>query len=221
MLAFASLSAFAALLVSSVAGQSSTSTSAAPAKTVVITVGGNTTANSSLVFQPEQVYANVGDTVYFNFTQGNHTAIQSLFATPCLPANYANNTINGFYSGFRPTNNGTAFSGLTVEITPDLQNTTLWFYDWTLCGKGGVGAINPNNSYGSYQNFDAFLRNAERLNGSTAATHSYTTPTQTGSSQPTSSSSGNTSSSGASSQIQIFWSMAATLPLLAAGAMLL
>lgn len=35
-------------------------------KTVVITVGGNTTSNAGLVFSPESVVVDQGDTVFFN-----------------------------------------------------------------------------------------------------------------------------------------------------------
>jgi hypothetical protein len=35
-------------------------------KIVVITVGGNTTSNAGLVFSPESVVADLGDTVFFN-----------------------------------------------------------------------------------------------------------------------------------------------------------
>lgn len=41
---------------------------AVAAKTVVITVGGNTTANPGGVFQPQSVAASVGDQVVFNCT---------------------------------------------------------------------------------------------------------------------------------------------------------
>ncbi|KAL1731038.1 Le.flp1-like protein [Schizophyllum commune] len=138
--------------------------SLAAARDIWIQVGGNTSDNASAVFQPQQVTAQLNDIVFFNFTQGNHTVTQSLFASPCIPANLANSTINGFDSGFRDAGNSTAITQLSVPITPQIENQTLWFYDYNTCGEGGVGGINVNDS--DYENLEAFTRNAERLNGS-------------------------------------------------------
>lgn len=96
-------------------------------------------------------------------TNGTHSAIQSSFAEPCVPVHETNTTINGFYSGLRDTVNGTAKTTLAVEIKEADANRTIWFYDIWGCGEGGVGAINTNNS--DWENFDAFVRNAKRLNG--------------------------------------------------------
>ena len=160
----------------------------ASAKTITIVVGGNgTTQDASKIFQPQEVTAAVGDFVVFNctsthrtpstfqlnsdrvfrsplsVTNGTHTAVESTFAEPCLLAHEANSTINGFDSGLRNTVNGTAMTNLTVEIKEGDENRTIWFYDLWGCGAGGVGAINANDS--DWQNFDAFVRNAKRLNG--------------------------------------------------------
>ncbi|KAF9810440.1 hypothetical protein IEO21_06938 [Rhodonia placenta] len=158
--------------------------------TYVITVGHNTTANASLVFQPQEVHAVVGDTVIFNFTLGNHTAIQSTFAGPCIPAHESNITINGFDSGFRDAGNGTAITILSVPILPQNVNTTMWFYDYNTCGEGGVGVINANDS--STQTLEGFERNAVRLNGtgsltSSSAASSATSPSGTSGSASSSS----------------------------------
>lgn len=79
-------------------------------------------------------------------TQGNHTVTQSTFASPCIAAHETNSSINGFDSGFRDTVNGTAVTILSVPITADIANQTLWFFDYNTCGEGGVGGINPNQS---------------------------------------------------------------------------
>ncbi|PFH52147.1 hypothetical protein AMATHDRAFT_74434 [Amanita thiersii Skay4041] len=131
------------------------------AKRIVITVSGNTTDDAGKVFQPQSVKANTGDVVEFEFKSGNHTATQSTFASPCIPAHNTNETINGFDSGFRNAGNGTAVTTLPVTITD--PNTTIWFFDFNTCAKGGVGAININDS--SLESLDGFQRNAIRLNG--------------------------------------------------------
>ena len=134
------------------------------AKQVVVTVGHNTTTNATAVFDPAEIFAELNDTVIFNCTSlpilaaslsyphfvsvtlGNHTVTQSTFSSPCTPAHDINVTLNGFDSGFRDTVNGTAITILSVPITPDIANKTLWFFDYNTCAQGGVGGININDS---------------------------------------------------------------------------
>lgn len=79
-------------------------------------------------------------------TSGNHTATESTFSSPCIPAHETDNTINGFDSGFRDTQPGTAGSILSVPILIQNANHTFWFFDYNTCGQGGVGVINNNES---------------------------------------------------------------------------
>ena len=79
-------------------------------------------------------------------TNGNHTATQSTFSSPCIPAHETNVTINGFNSDFRNTQPGTSGSILTVPINEQNANDTFWFFDYNTCGEGGVGVINDNES---------------------------------------------------------------------------
>jgi len=162
------------------------STCAVMAKTVVVTVGGQSVneTDATLIFDPQTVLADEGDVVLFNFTFGNHTVTRSDFATPCVPIHDSNITINGFDSSFRDAGDEQAITQLSVTITPDLANGTIWFFDFNTCGDGGVGGINVDSS--SWQPFDAFVRNALRLNGTesteTSSTDSGPTGTDSGSS---------------------------------------
>ena len=72
----------------------------------------------------------------------------STFSAPCQPAHDTNITINGFDSGFRPTDNGTDITILSVPIDDSNVNTPFWFYDASpgACGSGAVGVINSNES---------------------------------------------------------------------------
>lgn len=106
-------------------------------------------------------------------TNGTHSAIESTFAEPCIPAHDSNITLNGFDSGLRDAVNGTGQTTLSIEIQPADKNKTFWFYDLWGCGQGGVGAINANDS--DWENFGAFVRNAKRLNGSSGGTSSSLT----------------------------------------------
>src|SRR6266404_114606 len=134
----------------------------AAATTIVVTVGGNTTGDGTTTFNPQRVVAKLGDIVVFNcefvfrscrrvlidipVTRGNHTATESTFDNPCIPAHETDPTINGFNSGFRNTTTGTAGSILTVPILEQNENHTFWFYDYNECSEGGVGVINNNES---------------------------------------------------------------------------
>ncbi|KIY52015.1 hypothetical protein FISHEDRAFT_63982 [Fistulina hepatica ATCC 64428] len=157
-----------------------------------IQVGGNTTNNASAVFQPESVKASLNDIVYFNC---NHTATQSEFYAPCKLAHLSNSTVNGFNSGFRNAGDGSSVTILSVPITTEIENQTLWFYDYNTCAKGGVGVINANES--STQTLAGFIRNAERLNGTSTTTSASLSATSTSTSS--SSGSGSNASSTSSS----------------------
>ncbi|KDR75683.1 hypothetical protein GALMADRAFT_140303 [Galerina marginata CBS 339.88] len=166
------------------------------AKEIVVTVGGNTTSSPGAVFTPQEVKAIAGDVVIFNFTQGNHTATQSTFASPCVPAHTTDSTINSFDSSFRQTDNGTAITQLSVTV-PD-NTSTIWFYDSNTCGLGGVGGININGS--SDETLDGFERNAIRLNGTETLNASSST-SQTAGATATSPSSTTTTTSAANRAI--------------------
>ncbi|KAF5355186.1 hypothetical protein D9756_005475 [Leucocoprinus leucothites] len=179
------------------------------AKIVVVTVGHNTTDNLAGVFDPPTVTAEQGDVVYFNFTQGNHTVTQSLFAAPCIPAHDFNETINGFNSGLRDAGNYSAITNLQIPIED--STTTIWYFDWNTCNVGGVGAINVNES--SYETYDGFVRNALRLNG----TESEDEPTSSsghGSGTATGSSTAASSTHSSSATQAVVMGAAGVVPLL-------
>jgi len=69
------------------------------AKTFVVRVGND---NNDFVFAPTEVTASVGSTIQFQFMSGNHSAVRSTFANPCLA------TPDGFNSGYFPTSAGIA-----------------------------------------------------------------------------------------------------------------
>ncbi|KAJ6589835.1 hypothetical protein DFH09DRAFT_909398, partial [Mycena vulgaris] len=189
----------------------------------VITVSNNRTAtNGTNVFTPQTVNASLFDTVFFNFTNGSHSATQSTFAVPCVPVHLTNSTINGFDTALRPAGNGTAVTNFQIVMTPDIVNSTLWFFDQATCGIGGVGVINAGNVTATWQPIDAFVRNAIRLNG-TGATSTSAAPTSTGGSS-SGTGSGNSSGSGSGSDTgaapALRAPVLALLPLLALGAAL-
>lgn len=94
-----------------------------------------------LVFEPNDVKANAGDMVQFQFYPKNHSVAMSNFAQPCVPIEQSNpNSTQKFFSGYMPT---TQMGLLTYTIqVPDTK--PIWFYcsQAKHCQSGMVGAIN-------------------------------------------------------------------------------
>ncbi|TCD66748.1 hypothetical protein EIP91_000989 [Steccherinum ochraceum] len=191
---------------------------AVSAKNIVVTVGGNTTSNATAVFNPAQIFAELNDIVFFNFTEGNHTVTQSSFGNPCIFLDFTNSTQHGFDSGFRNAGNGSNVTIQSVPITPELLNQTIWFFDFNTCTEGGVGGININDS--STATLDGMVRNAIRLNGTNTTTSSSSTSggSSTGAPSPTTSASGG--SSGDAVGQHVSWAFMAVVPLFIAASIL-
>jgi len=124
---FSSLAAIALMLNSISAQQAST--------VHVVKVGG-----AQLIFEPDTVFAGVGDFVQFDFYAINHSVVRSGPDTPCIPL------AGGFYSGYFPASSKTeaASNGFIINIT---STDPLYFYcsQGHHCQEGMVGIINPSN----------------------------------------------------------------------------
>ena len=116
-----------------------TGTSSGQVVVHVVKVGN---ANGSLEYSPNNIKANVGDMVQFQFAPNNHTVTQSTFAQPCQPIALNSPGTVGFYSGFMPVS-ASATETPTYTI---MVNTTsaLWVYcsQGSHCQKGMVMVIN-------------------------------------------------------------------------------
>lgn len=131
-----------------------------------IVVGGA----AGLVYTPNSITANIGDTVTFVFQTKNHTVTQSAFATPCdLLTNTTTNQV-GFDSGFVPVSaNATDFPAWTLEVT---AATPIWFYCQQTghCQQGMVGAINaPATGAKTFAAFQALAMGSNSTTGGTSA----------------------------------------------------
>lgn len=113
-----------------------------PAATHTVIVGGKDAAGAPVLkFNPEVVYAAVGDSVVYDFRANNHSLTESTFEVPCeaKPA-------GGFKSGFLDNEDDVPGAQLfTVHVEDELPH-------WAYCGqkvpvnhcqKGMVHAINP------------------------------------------------------------------------------
>ena len=131
----------------------------ASAKTHTVIVGG---PNNLLKYTPENVTANVGDVVYFDFREKNHTLTQSSFDNPCVF-----NT-SGVKSGFRPNPDSTpGKETFTFNVTDDKPK---WFFcaQGTHCRSGMVFAINPGAKFAD------FVNKAKGANATASATGAAT-----------------------------------------------
>jgi plastocyanin len=159
------------------------STAAVATATHTVVVGG-----TEKVFTPNQITANVGDMVVFEFAEQNHTATTSAFGTPCT-----NNNV--FDTGFMPNINGTVnpppHVGMLVNVS-----TPVWFYcrqktPESHCGLGMTFAINPTVT----KTFLEFQQAAIAQEG-TGATSGIVSGSSSSSSSTSSTSSDTSSSSG-------------------------
>lgn len=96
-----------------------------------------------LRFEPDNVVAEVGDIVQFEFLPRNHAVAQSSFGEPCKPLDDG----TGFYSGFNfAVQEGK--SGDVFQIVVEDDSTPIWYYcpqtNGNHCQNGMVGVINQN-----------------------------------------------------------------------------
>jgi len=148
----------------------SATVSAPPAPTVSSTgtthrviVGGA----AGLVFTPDRLSAQVGDTVTFEFRNKNHTITRSSFAEPCARLGGA----TGFDSGFIPVPDGTSPKEYSILIN---DTAPIWAYcaQGNHCGQGMVFSINSPET--PDRNFATFLNTAKAtLNGAGTPQNPY------------------------------------------------
>ncbi|KAL1849912.1 hypothetical protein Daus18300_013107 [Diaporthe australafricana] len=135
----------AAAVVSALPTSTTTST---PDKTTALTgvthsvVAGR---GGALVFDPENVVAEIGDIVEWHFLPKNHSVAQSSFGQPCVPdASLA----QPFFSGFQPIDAAQAPQDPNVFQIIVNDKTPIWYYcaqtTGNHCQKGMAGVINQN-----------------------------------------------------------------------------
>jgi hypothetical protein len=105
---------------------------------------------SGLTFSPNQLNANIGDHIAFQFHAVNHTLTQSTLENPCASSGQMDSGFNQFNSIDR--------ADLTLTITVNSLDPQ-WFFcrqdgPFSHCHAGMIFAINPGNM------MNAFLSNA-------------------------------------------------------------
>ncbi|KAH8890211.1 extracellular serine-rich protein [Thozetella sp. PMI_491] len=94
----------------------------------------------ALVFDPENVVAEVGDIIEWHFLPKNHSVAQSSFGAPCVPQDD-----KAFFSGFQPVKEG---QGADVFQLVVADKKPIWYYcaqtTGNHCQSGMAGVINQN-----------------------------------------------------------------------------
>jgi len=147
-------------------------------------------ATNALKFIPDNLKADVGDMVQFQFRAGNHTVTQSTFDQPCQPIS----NIAGIFSGFQPVS---ASPGKMPVFTISITDTKpMWLYcsQGRHCQGGMTMVINENtaaNASRSLTGFRALAKDAAQnlpgtaVAGGTATSTPSGSVTATGTGQPT------------------------------------
>lgn len=111
-----------------------------------------------LVFDPDNVVAEIGDIVEWHFLPKNHSVAQSSFAAPCVPD--AGVPVS-FFSGFQPTASGQAPDVFQIVVE---DANPIWYYcaqqagNPGHCQQGMAGVINQN--FNSANTLAAYKANA-------------------------------------------------------------
>jgi plastocyanin len=150
------------------------------ATNITVIVGAAEDGSPALTFRPNQITAQVGDFVSFQFRGGNHTVTQSSFANPCTQQLNTVTNQPGFTSPFIPFSNTSGTIGVyTLEVTQ--TSAPIWFFCARKghCNGGMVGAINAPTS--GEKSFTVWAQNAKTANeagfGNTAP---FTPPSSNG-----------------------------------------
>jgi len=148
---FAVVAAFAPSLVS--------------AAEITVFVGASKNGTTGIRFDPQQITAEKGDIVNFEFRGGNHTVTQSSFANPCA---WQFNTVTnekGFNSGFLPfVNTSGQVSVYSLKVND--PSSPIWFFCGRLphCKNGMFGAINaPTTGNKTFEKFAANVLTTDAL----------------------------------------------------------
>ncbi|RSL82761.1 hypothetical protein CEP51_004963 [Fusarium floridanum] len=112
------------------------------------------TATSDNKFDPDEVKAEKGDIIEFHFEPKNHSVVAGDYRYPCSPLDVG----TGFFSGFVPTDDGTADKVFRVTVN-DTEPLPFYSSQGKECPNGMVGIINPSEN----KTLDEYKEEAAKL----------------------------------------------------------
>ncbi|KAH8753802.1 extracellular serine-rich protein [Diaporthe sp. PMI_573] len=142
--------------LTAVSSPSKTATTTGVTHSVLAGLGG------ALVFDPENVVAEIGDVVEWHFLPKNHSVAQSSFANPCVPQS---SVTPPFFSGFFPVDQGEADNVFQIVVK---DKRPIWYYCAQTTGNhwqsGMAGVINQH--FDSSDTLAAYKAKAAETNSS-------------------------------------------------------
>ncbi|KAI0013250.1 hypothetical protein F4779DRAFT_613778 [Xylariaceae sp. FL0662B] len=143
----------------------------------VVSVG---TTDGSPVFKPDNIKANVGEMIQFQFRGGNHSVAQSTFDNPCSPISQSSN-MTGFFTGYQPVDASQAMGMIPTYTMMVTSMTPMWLYCTQAkhCQNGMVMVVNENTGMNASRSLPAFKKAAAAATANVAPSGSGT-PSSTG-----------------------------------------
>ncbi|KAK5631237.1 hypothetical protein RRF57_006951 [Xylaria bambusicola] len=116
--------------------------------------------NNSLAFYPDNLKADVGDMIQFQFLAGNHSVVQSNFDNPCTPIQAINASQSGMFSGYMDVAASESTGMIPVYTMEVKAATPLWLYcsQGKHCQAGMVMVVNENTSANSTRSLENFKK---------------------------------------------------------------
>ncbi|KAK4139760.1 uncharacterized protein C8A04DRAFT_40456 [Dichotomopilus funicola] len=125
---------------------------------------------SGLHFDPENIFASIGDIVEFHFLPANHSVVQASFDAPCVPQAPSDANPTPFSSGFFPVSpklDGSVQQNPEVFQIEIKDDKPVWFYcaqtKGRHCQSGMVGSVNQKVDSG--KTLEAFRSKAAAVQG--------------------------------------------------------
>ncbi|KAI0205768.1 hypothetical protein F4808DRAFT_244051 [Astrocystis sublimbata] len=114
--------------------------------------------DNALKFYPENMKAEVGDMIQFQFLAGKHSVVQSNFDNPCVPIQKFDKTQKGMFSGYMDVAASASSGDIPIYTMEVKSDKPLWLYcsQGKHCQAGMVMVVNENTSANSSRSFDAF-----------------------------------------------------------------
>ncbi|KAI0541334.1 Cupredoxin [Xylaria digitata] len=130
----------------------------ASAQTVHVVSVSSQTDKTLLAFTPNNIKANAGDMIQFQFLNGNHSVVQSNFDNPCTPIQAVVANATGMFSGYMDVAASLStgnFPTYTVEV---MDEKPLWLYcsQGKHCQAGMVMVVNENTAANATRSFDNY-----------------------------------------------------------------
>ncbi|KAI0451806.1 hypothetical protein F5B21DRAFT_362565 [Xylaria acuta] len=115
-------------------------------------------ASKSLTFSPDNLKADVGDMIQFQFLAGNHSVVQSNFDNPCTPIQQHVTDTKGMFSGYMDVAASAATGMIPVYSMEVTTDKPLWLYcsQGKHCQAGMVMVVNENTAANSSRSLTDF-----------------------------------------------------------------